>query len=77
METHTVNAWLCGFNMQDSDQYSINTEASRSLQLQVSIKDLQVCKSYINSDIAKMKVQTNQVKTLVNMILTCELLGFI
>ena len=39
------------FHMQDSGQYSINTEEASSLQLKLSIKQLR--KSYADSDIVK------------------------
>ena len=39
------------FHMQDSGQYSINTEEASCLQLKLSIK--QLSKSYADSDIVK------------------------
>ena len=41
------------FHMQDSGQYSINTEEPSSLQLKQSMKKLR--KSYADSDIVKKK----------------------
>ena len=46
------------YNMQDSGQYSLDTEANASLQLQVSMKE--VNKSYKDSDIVKMEGKTIQ-----------------
>ena len=44
--------------MQDSGQYSLDTEANASLQLQVPMKE--VNKSYKDSDIVKMEGKTTQ-----------------
>ena len=43
------------FHMQDSGQYSINTEEASCLQLKLSIK--QFGKSYADSDIVKKKTE--------------------
>ena len=46
------------FHMQDSGQYSINTEKASRLQLKLSIK--QFGKSYADSDIVKQKRQSRR-----------------
>ena len=46
------------FHMQDSGQYSINTEEASYLQLKLSIK--QFGKSYADSDIVKKKRQNRR-----------------
>ena len=49
--------------MQVSEQYSINTKASNTFAVAGIDKRL-VCKSYIDSDIVKMKEQVKNIVTM-------------
>ena len=72
VNSRTISDSILPLYMQDSGQYSINTEASSSLQLQVSMKE--VCKSYTDSEMEKWKGRRHRVKTLPKVTLTYELL---